>query len=78
MFEENQKNPEFQPYGISFHPYPAALEDIEFAIVGEKEQSTRTVAVRLHKQGMKGVFPLQDFVSKLKEIDRNKFIQLDL
>jgi len=36
MFEENQKNPEFQPYGISFHPYPAALEDIEFAIVGEK------------------------------------------
>ncbi|MGB9641847.1 MAG: threonine--tRNA ligase [Candidatus Ratteibacteria bacterium] len=46
-------------------------------IVGEKEQSTETVAVRLHKKGMKGILPLEEFVRKLKEVDINKSTEIN-
>lgn len=45
------------------------------AIVGEKEQATETIAVRLHKKGMLGNMPVQDFIKKIKENDENKTIE---
>jgi len=38
-------------------------------VVGEKEQSANTVAVRQHKKGDQGAVPVQEFVQKfIKEI----------
>ena len=45
------------------------------AIVGEKEQADQTVAVRIHKKGMCGVFPVQRLIEKIKELDRTKSLE---
>ncbi|MCM8822333.1 MAG: threonine--tRNA ligase [Candidatus Omnitrophica bacterium] len=47
------------------------------AVIGEKEQLTETLAVRLHKKGMKGAVSVGDFVRKIKEIEETKSIEID-
>ncbi|MCM8764479.1 MAG: threonine--tRNA ligase, partial [Candidatus Omnitrophica bacterium] len=46
-------------------------------VIGEKEQSTETLAVRFHKKGVKGTIPVGDFVRKIKEIEETKSIEID-
>ncbi len=46
----------------------AELKKIPYLlIVGEKEQETKTVSVRRHKEGDKGVMTLKDFTNRLNE-----------
>ena len=46
-------------------------------VVGEKEQSSGTVAVRLHKKGLKGTMPVKDFIRKIKEIEETKSVEIN-
>ena len=48
------------------------------AVIGEKEQLSNTVAVRLHKKGMVGVFPVEEFIEKIKSIDNARKIEIDI
>lgn len=48
------------------------------AVVGEKEQSSRTVAVRVHKKGMVGVYPVEEFIKKTRALDEARKIEIDI
>ncbi len=48
------------------------------AVVGEKEQSSRTVAVRVHKKGMVGVYPVEELVKKIRALDNTRKIEIDI
>ncbi|MCM8816051.1 MAG: His/Gly/Thr/Pro-type tRNA ligase C-terminal domain-containing protein, partial [Candidatus Omnitrophica bacterium] len=46
-------------------------------IVGDKEQATQTVAVRVHKKGTRGSFSIEEFIRKIKEIEKAKSAEAD-
>ncbi|HOQ81658.1 MAG TPA: His/Gly/Thr/Pro-type tRNA ligase C-terminal domain-containing protein, partial [bacterium] len=48
------------------------------AVIGEKEQLSNTVAVRLHKKGMVGVFLVEELIEKIKSIDNARKIEIDI
>ncbi len=48
------------------------------AVVGEKEQVNQTVAVRLHKKGMKGTIPVDVLIKKIKENEQSRSIEFGI
>ncbi|MCM8764236.1 MAG: His/Gly/Thr/Pro-type tRNA ligase C-terminal domain-containing protein, partial [Candidatus Omnitrophica bacterium] len=46
-------------------------------VIGEKEQSTETLSVRLHKIGTKGAISVWDFIRKIKGIEETKSIEIN-
>ncbi|MCX7705873.1 MAG: His/Gly/Thr/Pro-type tRNA ligase C-terminal domain-containing protein, partial [bacterium] len=47
------------------------------AVVGDKEEKTATIAVRVHKKGTRGSFAIEEFIRKIKEIEKTKSIEVD-
>ncbi|MCM8825321.1 MAG: His/Gly/Thr/Pro-type tRNA ligase C-terminal domain-containing protein, partial [Candidatus Omnitrophica bacterium] len=46
-------------------------------VIGEREQLTETLAVRVHRRGMKGTISVDDFISKIKEVVETKSIEVN-
>ena len=47
-------------------------------IIGEKEVADQTASLRVHTQGDKGVIALDEFLEKVKELDKNKSLDVNI